>query len=218
MITAGSLQPDDTALPPTPKGRATRERLLIAAEKIFGQRGYDAARIADIVAEAGVSHGLFYRHFADKDAILLAALMRLYDGLRQTSNRGAAGNGRPTVDQLCARNVLFFSEYAQHRQMLRVSREAAARAENTGFRELWIGMRGRFTTRTLRWVEGLIAESHIAPLEDAAMVAESLSSMTEQMAYVQLGLATADPTQELIERLGRASGLVWHRTIFGASA
>ena len=56
------------------------------------------------------------------------------------------------------------------------------------------------------------------PLSDAAMIAEGLSSMTEQMAYVQLGLATEEPSDDLIERLGHATGVIWHRTIFGNAA
>jgi AcrR family transcriptional regulator len=206
------------AAPPTRKGRATRERLLAAAETIFGLRGYEAARVADIVAEANVSHGLFYRHFADKDAVLFAVLTRLYDGLRHTSGRGTGGDARPTLPQLQARNTLFFGEYAQNRRMLRVSREAAARVENTHFRELWFGMRSRFTARTARWLERLAEAGHIAPLEDAELIAEGLSSMTEQLAYVQLGLAIDDPDDELIDRLGRTTGVIWHRTIFGGSA
>jgi AcrR family transcriptional regulator len=207
--------PAEQDLPPTRKGKATRERLLLAAENVFGRIGYDAARIADIVALAGVSHGLFYRHFADKDAILFAVLTRLNDDLRHTSGRGTAGNDRPTLEQLQARNMLFFQEYAEHRQMLRVSREAAARPEQAGFRALWLGIRSRFTARTQRWLEQLANAGHIAPLDDPEMLAEALSSLTEQMAYVQLGLATEDPDAALIERLGRASGLIWYRTIFG---
>ena len=96
-----------------------------------------------------------------------------------------------------------------------MSREAAGRAENAGFRALWLEMRGRFTTRTVRWLDDLVAAGHIEPLGDAVMIAEGLSSMTEQMAYVQLGLATDEPNLELIERVGFASGVIWHRTIFG---
>jgi AcrR family transcriptional regulator len=203
--------------PATPKGRATRERLLTAAETIFGLRGYEAARIADIVAAANVSHGLFYRHFADKDAILLAVLTRLYDGLRHTSGRGAGSDGPPTLEQLQARNTLFFGEYAQNRRLLRVSREAAARVENTDFRELWFEMRGRFTARTARWLVRLGDAGHIARLSDAELIAEGLSSLTEQLAYVQLGLAIEEPDATLIARLGCASGLIWHRTIFGSA-
>ncbi len=218
MTTAPVLAPQTTHdLPPTRKGQATRERLLVAAEDVFGAMGYEAARIADIVARAGVSHGLFYRHFNDKDTILYAVLTRLNDGLRHTTGRGGAGTERPTIEQLQARNILFFSEYAQHRRMLRVTREAAARAEDTGFRALWLGIRSRFTERTRRWIEALAAAGHIEAFDDPGMVAEGLSALTEQMAYVQLGLAVDEPNEVLINRLGLASGIIWHRTIFGHS-
>lgn len=45
----------EQALPPTPKGQATRERMLDAATEVFGQLGYEATRVVDINAKAGVS-------------------------------------------------------------------------------------------------------------------------------------------------------------------
>jgi AcrR family transcriptional regulator len=62
--------------PRTAKGAATRVKLLSAAETVFGDMGFDAARVADIVSNAGVSHGLFYKHFPHKAAILTAVLAR----------------------------------------------------------------------------------------------------------------------------------------------
>jgi len=44
----------------------TRGLLLDAARRVFGHRGYHAPKISDIVAEAGVGQGTFYRHFASK--------------------------------------------------------------------------------------------------------------------------------------------------------
>ena len=88
---------ESSALPATRKGRATRERLLLAAEAIFGERGYEAARVSDIVAEAAVSHGLFYRHFPDKQALIVALCERGEAGLA-TAQRAAAdavGGGGP---------------------------------------------------------------------------------------------------------------------------
>ena len=150
--------------PPTRKGQATRERLLSAAEVVFGQHGYEKTRIADIVAEAGISHGLFYRHFADKDAVLNAVLTRLNDRLRHSSGRTSGDDLVPTLEQLQARNILFFKEYAEHRLLLRVSREAAALSGKDGFRVQWLGNRQRFVARTRRWIDLLVAEGHIAPV------------------------------------------------------
>lgn len=207
----------DARLPPTRKGQATREKLLIAAEQVFGNLGYENTRIADIVAKAGISHGLYYRHFADKDAILNAVLDRLNNRLRGTSGR-VAGDGRvPTLEQLEARNIQFFREYAEHRLLLRVSREAAARRGDGDFRAKWRANRDRFVSRTSRWLQELSANGDIEPLDDGLTVAEGLSSLTEQMAYVQVGLAEADPDDAALERLGKACGLIWYRTLFGSA-
>jgi len=54
------------------RSRATRERLLAAAEKVFADKGYDGAKLSDIAEEAGVSVGAVYFRFKDKDALFLA--------------------------------------------------------------------------------------------------------------------------------------------------
>ena len=57
--------------------RPTREAhgaaLLRAAGKLFRARGIEAVRIADVSAEAGLTHGAFYGHFASKTALAEAA-------------------------------------------------------------------------------------------------------------------------------------------------
>jgi AcrR family transcriptional regulator len=57
------------------RGRRTqdsRARLLAAARRLFVGRGYHATRPQDISREAGLGHGTFYLHFADKQACFLA--------------------------------------------------------------------------------------------------------------------------------------------------
>jgi AcrR family transcriptional regulator len=50
-----------------PQGEKTRRRLLDAGSAVLPSRGYHDARVDDIVALAGVSHGTFYRYFENKD-------------------------------------------------------------------------------------------------------------------------------------------------------
>jgi AcrR family transcriptional regulator len=54
------------------RSRATRERLLEAAEIVFAEKGYDGARLADIAEEAGCSVGAVYFRFKDKNALFSA--------------------------------------------------------------------------------------------------------------------------------------------------
>ncbi|GBD14238.1 putative HTH-type transcriptional regulator YvdT [bacterium HR25] len=46
-----------------------RRALLAAARRVFAQKGYDEATVADIVAAAGVAQGTFYLYFPSKKAI-----------------------------------------------------------------------------------------------------------------------------------------------------
>ena len=47
-------------------------RIILAATKIFAQKGFFQARISDIAREAGVADGTVYIYFESKDAILIA--------------------------------------------------------------------------------------------------------------------------------------------------
>jgi AcrR family transcriptional regulator len=58
-----------------------RALILEAAGRLFGEQGYDAARLDDIAAAAGVTKPILYRHFADKEALYLALLARHRDDL-----------------------------------------------------------------------------------------------------------------------------------------
>ena len=46
---------------------ANRERILEAAGVLFRERGFDGIGVADIMKQAGLTHGGFYGHFASKD-------------------------------------------------------------------------------------------------------------------------------------------------------
>ncbi len=58
------------------QGEATRARLMDAGMAVLAGKGYHAARVDDVVTEAGVSHGTFYLYFANKEALVLALAER----------------------------------------------------------------------------------------------------------------------------------------------
>jgi AcrR family transcriptional regulator len=51
----------------------TRERLVAAAARLFNRAGYHGTDSNQIAREAGYATGVFYKHFADKREIFLAA-------------------------------------------------------------------------------------------------------------------------------------------------
>jgi AcrR family transcriptional regulator len=58
------------------KQRATRERLLIVAQNLFAERGYDRTTMDDIAADADVSRATAFNYFPRKEEILLALVER----------------------------------------------------------------------------------------------------------------------------------------------
>ena len=56
----------------------TRERLLDAALQVFSQRGYYAASVDEIAAEAGYSKGAVYSNFSNKEELFLALIDRRF--------------------------------------------------------------------------------------------------------------------------------------------
>lgn len=52
------------------RGEETLRRILAAGRECFRSYGYAAARIDDIVAVAGTSHGAFYLYFRNKEDLL----------------------------------------------------------------------------------------------------------------------------------------------------
>ena len=55
---------------------ASHERILSVAARAIRRSGYDGTGVADIMKEAGLTHGAFYAHFASREAMLAEAASR----------------------------------------------------------------------------------------------------------------------------------------------
>jgi len=64
-----------------------RQRLLDIASRRFRERGFDGVSVAEVMQEAGLTHGGFYGHFASKEALAAEAAA---SALTQTANRWQA--------------------------------------------------------------------------------------------------------------------------------
>ncbi|WP_081323074.1 TetR/AcrR family transcriptional regulator [Microbacterium testaceum] len=193
------------------RGELTRERIVQAATECFTEYGYTRTRISDITHRAGTAQGNFYRHFTSLDDVFLAALGPALDELAHSSGRQSRRLGE--LEPLIASSTAYLEAYARNRNMLRLLREAAAVGSNDGFRSLWLRVRQDYIDRTVRWLERLQQRGIMLPGEDVDMLAETLGCMTEQMAYVHIGMPAQTPRREQIERLGRALGTAWYRAV-----
>jgi TetR/AcrR family transcriptional regulator, transcriptional repressor for nem operon len=53
-----------------------REKILVSASRRFRERGFDGIGVADLMKEAGLTHGGFYGHFASKEELIARASER----------------------------------------------------------------------------------------------------------------------------------------------
>lgn len=56
------------------KKASSRQRIVKAAARLMRRKGFDQTGIAEIMSEAGLTHGAFYAHFPDKTALAREAL------------------------------------------------------------------------------------------------------------------------------------------------
>jgi TetR/AcrR family transcriptional repressor of nem operon len=71
----------------------TREAILKAAAERLRAGGLEAVGIASIMGDAGRTHGGFYAHFPSRDALLAAAIRRLFDEAASAVSRYEAKHG-----------------------------------------------------------------------------------------------------------------------------
>ncbi len=57
----------------------SHERIVAGAARLVRQRGIERTSVADVMNEAGLTHGGFYRHFKTKDELVTAALQSAFE-------------------------------------------------------------------------------------------------------------------------------------------
>ena len=155
----GRRQVAGTAEPPA-------ERLLAAAEHLFGERSYRRTSVADICAAAGIATGSFYAHFASKADLFASVIRRINADVRAAmldALRMAAGNQRARER---AAFRAYFDLMSQRPWIYRIVREAEflAPAEFRGYYE-------RLARGYARGVRAAQLVGEVDPLYDPEVIA-----------------------------------------------
>lgn len=69
--------------PKTERGERTRQKILDAAEREIGSKGFSEASVSTITAEAKVAQGTFYIYFRAKEDVLRELVLRMGRRLRR---------------------------------------------------------------------------------------------------------------------------------------
>lgn len=77
-----------------------RNEILDAAEKLFGEKGFDGTSTNDILDEVGIARGTLYYHFKSKEDILDAMIERMTGRLIQKAAEIASQKELPVMQRL----------------------------------------------------------------------------------------------------------------------
>ena len=100
------------------------QRLLRAAEELFGESSYRRATVAGICARAGIATGSFYAHFGSKAEIFAAVVRQINADLRLAMREAIEQAGDGQRDRERAAFRAFFDMLSQRPWMDRIVRES----------------------------------------------------------------------------------------------
>jgi len=107
-------------VPRSRKGAETRARLVAAAKGVFEEQGFLSARVSDITARAGLSHGSFYHYFDSKEQVfreVAEAQERLLT--ERPSGAGVAGGPPPSHHERIRRaNRRYLAQYRDEARIM----------------------------------------------------------------------------------------------------
>lgn len=142
----------------------TRAEILEAAQKVFGELGYDRATVRGIAAEAGVDPSLIYHYFGAKDA-LFAASIDLPIPPAETLREVFAGSSEDIGQRLAETFFFIWEQEAARASLLGILRSAVG-----GEDQAVAAFRQFLTTELLEEI------SPIIPGEDARLRALLMAS------------------------------------------
>lgn len=183
-------------VPATPRGEATRRRILDAAEEVFGEMGYYEASVSEITRRAGVAQGTFYIYFHSKRETFVELVEDIGERLRTATSAAI----RDTTDRMEAERLgfeAFFRFVYEHRRIYRIVEEAGRVAPEAA--------REYYRRISLGYEHGLTAAMQAGQIHQGNV---------EGLAYALMGIGhflalrwVIWPGEEEVERRGAANAL-----------
>jgi TetR/AcrR family transcriptional regulator, transcriptional repressor for nem operon len=161
--------------------QATRQRIIEAAGRRFKQDGIDSSGVSTLMADAGLTNGAFYTHFASKDGLVSAVIT---DQLRgQCESTDTLTPGRAGVEQLVRQYLS-----AEHRDNPGYGCPSAALLDEIG--RCTDATRHAYTDGVLAVIDVIAAG--LAPRDPESVRLKALSIYAGMVGTLQLSRALAD--------------------------
>jgi AcrR family transcriptional regulator len=156
--------------PTTQRGEATRQKVLEAAELVFGEKGYHGASVTEITRAAGVAQGTFYLYFKGKKEIFLDLVDALGSRLRALT-LDASSRAESYAEAQRLGFSAFFDFARTHRHIYRIIPEC-----------------DRVDPITYRRFYSQLAEAYRRAQAEATSRGEAAGMDPEVVAYCMLGI------------------------------
>jgi AcrR family transcriptional regulator len=197
----------DSALPVSSRGRATRERLVRAAREVFEEVGFVDARITHITKTAKVAYGSFYTHFSSKEEIFYEVASRLFEEMFAPDDTTFEGDTpRSRLDHA---NRVYWERYQQRARMMAIVEQVAT--IDPDFRDLRQQHRKQTTDRTARSIQHWQEQGLVPHDLDAQVAAQALGAMVDRTLYLRFVLGETDHADTALDTVNlltiRALGL-----------
>lgn len=82
------------------KNALSQQRILEAAMEEFSRKGYEGASLSTVCAEKGISKGIVYHYYRDKDALYLRCVQQCFDALTAELRQAAQALAGPVEQRL----------------------------------------------------------------------------------------------------------------------
>jgi len=102
----------------------SEREILEAAERLLRERPFRELTVDDLMAATGQSRTAFYRHFADRQELLVRLMSDLAESLYDMAGAWLGGGDNPRVESLQSFELLT-GVYERHGPLLRAIAEAA---------------------------------------------------------------------------------------------
>jgi AcrR family transcriptional regulator len=194
---------DVPTVPRTTRGERTAARLRQAAREVFADRGYAAARVEDVVAVAGVSHGTFYTYFTNKAGALDALIDETAAELQAVVEE--PWDGPDAAAAIAAVIERFVEIFGEHADVMGTWLEASAHEAH--FRQRLHEVRAGYIARVAEQLGPALTDTP----HDPTVAAAALVAMVE--GYATQGLR-ADDAEDRASRV-RTLAALWFGGLIG---
>jgi AcrR family transcriptional regulator len=186
------------------QGRETLRRLCEAAIVVFDERGYNAARVDDIVRRAKTSHGTFYLYFSNKEDLFQTLVTGVTEEMRLLADDlPQVKSNKAGYDELRGWVGRFYDLYEHYHPVIRAWTEL--NVANTD-----MARQGAYVLR--RFINQLVLRvRETDPMANPQTAALAMVSMVERATfYALIGMVRVD-RDELVDNLAS----ILHVGLFG---